>query len=154
MEEGEGTTNLDEQPQSSHNEPAAESEVDQSTHSAESWISPILYPVMEEQLLPQLPTYENATGERARCSARGEPAAHISPPVQDPTLSTCRHIVGLLGQITEYRKYWKFSLGVTTLLLPVPSHFNALLSDFKFKHISLEKVLNIQQLIGMINIRR
>ncbi|CAI5764088.1 Hypothetical predicted protein [Podarcis lilfordi] len=101
MEEGDGARNSVEQPQTIQNVHIVTTQEGQSTHPSGSQRTTAEHPAVDSPLLPQVPVGENLTGERAQCSARGEPAIHLPPPIQDSTLATCQHIVGLLGQITD-----------------------------------------------------
>lgn len=105
MEEGGNTRNLTEQSMTIHNERTATPQQRDAPPPPDSPRTAIEYRALDSSLLPQVPINENPASQRAQCSARGEPAIHISPPVQDSTLATCHQIVGLLGQITDQREY-------------------------------------------------
>lgn len=102
MEEHHNPGKFVEQPQVIQTEPTATTQINQCMQPSASEGSPIIYPSRDSPLLPEDPTSQNAMGERAR----GEPAILISPPIQESTLVICQHIVGLLGQISEHRKYF------------------------------------------------
>lgn len=116
MEEHHSPRKLAEQPQVFQNGPTATTQINQSTQSSDSEGSAIVYPSMDPPLLPQDPTSQNSMGERAR----GEPAILISPPIQDSALAICQHIVGLLRQITEHRKYCLYQQSILSSTCAFP----------------------------------
>ncbi|KAF7251758.1 Carnitine O-palmitoyltransferase 1, muscle isoform [Varanus komodoensis] len=101
MEECGSTRTEVEQPQSIHNEHTTMMQEGQPAHASGSQGTAVNHTASDAPLLPHVPVGENTPAERGQCSARGEPAIHVPPLIQDSTLATCQHIVGVLGQIAE-----------------------------------------------------